>query len=182
MSKKKATCTSMVPKSVVRSFMGKEARHVRVKIAADSGDFIPTYKTKGAACCDLRANLQPDALGHKQLTIAPGYTELVDCGFSIQMPAGYETQIRARSGLAVKGIIVTNATEEAEGGTIDDDYRGRIKVILSNVGRQIVTLNHMDRIAQMSIRPVWYFDFLPVKELDSDTERDTQGFGSTGVQ
>ena len=182
MSKKKATCTSMVPKSVVRSFMGKEARHVRVKIAADHGDFIPTYKTKGAACCDLRANLPPDILGHKQLTIAPGHTELVDCGFSIQMPSGYETQIRARSGLAAKGIIVTNATDEEEGGTIDDDYRGRIKVILTNVGKQIVTLTHMDRIAQMSIRPVWYFDFLPVKQLDSDTERDTQGFGSTGVQ
>jgi dUTP pyrophosphatase len=181
MSKKKGEITPIIPKPANREYVERTKR-VLTPIVADSPEFIPQYKTKGSACCDLRANLPPDPRGERKLTIAPGYTELVDCGFSIALPKGYEAQIRARSGLAAKGLICTNATEEQEGGTIDDDYRLRLKVILSNVGRSIITIEHMDRIAQMSVRPCWYFEFDPVDDLPESGDDRVGGFGSTGVK
>jgi len=178
MSKKKGEITPILPKPSSRDFVDR-TNHIPVAIIADSPEFIPQYKTRGAACCDLYANFELDPRGERKLTLAPGYTALVDCGFSMALPMGFEAQIRARSGLASKGIIVTNAAEEQEGGTIDDDYRLRLKVILSNVGRSLVTFEHLDRIAQMSIRPVWYFDFETVDELPPGHDR-VGGFGSTG--
>jgi dUTP pyrophosphatase len=180
MSKKKGEITPILPKPLTRDFVDR-TNHIPVAIMADAPEFIPQYKTSGAACCDLYANLEPDGRGDKRLTLAPGYTALVDCGFSMALPKGFEAQIRSRSGVSTKGIIVTNAAEEEEGGTIDDDYRLRIKVILTNVSRSLVTFEHMDRIAQMSLRPVWYFDFESVDELPEGEDR-VGGFGSTGVR
>jgi len=175
---KKGTMNAVLPPSpVFYHDVGRDKRRVITKVVAEDPSFIPEYKTSGSACCDLLANL-PDG----PITLNPGDTEKVDCGIAIQLLPGYEALIRARSGLASKGIICTNATEEEQGGgTIDDDYRLRMKVILSNVGKGPVTIEHKDRIAQMGIKPVWYFDFEATNQLDDNTDRKG-GFGSTGVK
>ena len=152
-------------------------KRIPVKIKADDPDFVPKYKSRGAACCDLVANLtEPDATGNYVLTINPGMTVVVDCGFTMQLVPGYEAQVRSRSGLARRGLIVTNGV-----GTIDDDYRGRVTVILTNVGKEIIQIKHKDRIGQMALKPVWYFVWEDVDDLDP-TERGSGGFGSTGEQ
>ena len=153
------------------SFMNR----VPVKIKADDADFVPKYKSRGAACCDLVANIkEPDSIGNYVLTINPGMTVVVDCGFTMQLVPGYEAQVRSRSGLASRGLIVTNGI-----GTIDDDYRGRVTVILTNVGKEIIQIKHKERIAQMALKPVWYFVWQETDQLDL-TERGSGGFGSTG--
>ena len=180
-SKKKGTITPVIPTPTAKSYAEKQTHRVPTSIVADLPEFIPEYKTKGAACCDLKANIVPDINGTRILRLMPGHTQLIDCGFSMALPAGHEAQIRAKSGWAVKGIIVTNATEEQEGGTIDEDYRLRIKVILTNAGKQIVNVNHMDRVAQMAVRPCWYFDFDSTDHLENAESNRVGGFGSTGV-
>ncbi len=99
----------------------------------------------------------------------------MDVGFSIAVPPGFEAQIRPRSGFGAKGIIVPNAP-----GTIDSPFRGRMCVLLTNLGKEPRPINHMDRIAQMALAPVWYFDFEPVDTLNT-TDRGEGGFGSTGI-
>jgi dUTP pyrophosphatase len=100
---------------------------------------------------------------------------LVDCGFSMEISPGYKAEIMARSGWASKGVVVTNAP-----GQIDEDYRGRIKVIIGNFGtNNPVVIKHGDKIAQMAIVPVWKFEWQVVTEL-SETVRGAGGFGSTG--
>jgi len=181
MNKKKGICSSVVPTPTAKSYTENKSKLIKTPIVADSPEFIPEYKTKGAACCDLKANIPPDMNGNRIIRLMPGHTELVDCGFCIALPSGHEAQIRAKSGWAAKGIIVTNATEEQEGGTIDDDYRLRLKVILTNVGKSIININHMDRIAQMAVKPCWYFDFDPTDRLEDAESDRVGGFGSTGV-
>ena len=183
MAKKKGTVSAVLPNpgSVAIQAMQRIAKQVKTKIVPDSDDFIPEYKTKGAACCDLRANIPTDEQGNRIVRLLPDSTLLVDCGFSMALPPGHEAQVRAKSGWASKGLIVTNATDEQEGGTIDDDYRLRVKVIVTNIGRNILTINHLDRIAQMAVRPVWYFDFEKTDVLpEADSDR-VGGFGSTGI-
>jgi len=133
------------------------------------------YKTKGSAAADLIANIPPNDFGEQVLRLAPGHIETIDCGFCMALPPGWEAQIRPRSGLAQKGIQVTNSP-----GTIDDDYRGRLMVVLNNAGREIVNIKHGERFAQIALKPVWYFAWNIVDELDA-TERGASGFGSTGV-
>lgn len=186
MAKKKGTMTPVLPKSSARLVTAAKNR-LKTPIVADVPEFIPQYETKGAACCDLKANLPLDLNGHRVLKLMPGHTVVVDCGFRIKLPASHEAQVRARSGWASKGVIVTNATDEqAGGGTIDEDYfrkSHRLKVILTNVGKNILVINHLERIAQMAIKPVWRFDFEAVEEFDGETDSDrTGGLGSTGVQ
>ena len=148
---------------------------ISVQIKADEARFIPMYKTSGAACADLIANIEPDEKGERTLRIMPGHVVTVDAGFSMALPAGWEAQIRARSGLAQKGIQITNGI-----GTIDDDYSGRIQAILNNAGKEIVVIKHGDRFAQMALKPVFYFQWDVVQELPI-TQRGTGGFGSTGL-
>jgi len=157
------------------AFTYTSRNRVPTKIKADHPDFIPQYKTRGAACCDLMANItEPDVHGKYELTIIPGATVSVDCGFSIQLVPGYEAQVRSRSGMASRGLIVTNGI-----GTIDADYRGRLKVILTNVGKEVIVIRHKDRIAQMALKPVWYFVWDETDQLD-ESDRGAGGFGSTG--
>lgn len=144
---------------------------IQVRIKADNPQFIPGYKSLGAACCDLIANIPH---GDQVVYLIPGQIEIIDCGFSMSLPPGWEAQIRCRSSMAQKGIQVTNGI-----GTIDSDYRQNIKVVLNNAGRETVNIRHGDRIAQMSLGPVWHFQWEVVKELD-ETERKG-GFGSTGI-
>jgi dUTP pyrophosphatase len=132
---------------------------------------LPSYETDGAAGADLRANL-PD---RGALTLAPGERALVPTGLRLEIPQGFEVQIRPRSGLALKhGITLPNSP-----GTIDSDYRGPLGVIVLNAGVEPFTLHHGERIAQMVVAPVVRARFETVSAL-GETERGAGGFGSTG--
>ena len=131
---------------------------------------MPRYMTAQAAGLDICAAVAADTV------IAPGAIELVPTGLAIALPAGYEAQIRPRSGLAVKqGIGIINSP-----GTIDADYRGEIKIALINLGKTPVTIRRCDRIAQMVINPVCRVRLEVVASLD-ETGRNSGGFGHTGV-
>ena len=127
----------------------------------------PSYATEGAAGLDVVAA--------ESLTLAPGQRHAVATGFAIAIPAGYEVQVRPRSGLAIKhGITCLNTP-----GTIDSDYRGEVKVILANLGHEPFEVKRGERIAQLVPAPVLRADFHEVEALD-DTDRGSGGFGSTG--
>ncbi|CUI00248.1 dUTP diphosphatase [Leisingera aquaemixtae] len=139
--------------------------------AADRDVPLPSYETAGAAGADVRANL-PD---RGFLVLQPGERTLVPTGLRVEIPAGYEVQIRPRSGLALKhGITLPNTP-----GTIDSDYRGPLGVILLNAGQEPFQIAHGDRIAQMVVAPVLQARFERADEL-SATARGAGGFGSTG--
>lgn len=143
---------------------------VSVKIVRDNADIqLPEYATPQSAGMDLRAN--------EELTIAPGDIKSVGTGLHIELPEGYEAQVRPRSGLALKkGVSIPNAP-----GTIDADYRGEIRVILVNLGKSDFQIKKGDRIAQMVIAPVTRVIWNAVDSLESST-RQSGGFGSTGVK
>lgn len=149
---------------------------VPVSIVADSDFFVPIYKTEGAAACDLIANIPQNDAGHDFVSIMPNQVEVIDVGFSMALPSGWEAQIRVRSSLALQGLQVTNSP-----GTIDSDYRGRIKVIVNSTSKNIIKITHGDRFAQMLIKPVYQIEWQKVDELDSTT-RSSGGFGSTGIK
>jgi len=142
-----------------------------VRLPHADGLDLPAYETAGAAGMDLRAALVAEA----PVTIPPGGRALVPTGFIFEIPAGYEGQVRPRSGLAFKhGITCLNTP-----GTIDSDYRGEVKVLLVNLGQEDFTVERGMRIAQMIIAPVVQ---MTVREADgaSATARGAGGFGSTG--
>lgn len=146
---------------------------IRVKfdVDADQAVPLPTYETAGAAGADLRANL-PD---RDCVVLQPGERALVPTGLLLEIPQGYEVQIRPRSGLALKhGITLPNAP-----GTIDSDYRGPLGVIVMNAGQDVFEITHGDRIAQMVVAPVLQARFELVETL-TNTTRGSGGFGSTG--
>lgn len=134
---------------------------------------LPAYETSLAAGVDMRAAIPSDTPIHLQ----PGTRLLVPTGLAMALPAGYEAQIRPRSGLAYKhGITVVNTP-----GTVDADYRGEVKILLINHGADTFTINRGDRIAQMVIAPVTQVVFEAVDTL-SETDRGAGGYGSTGVK
>ena len=140
---------------------------------ADPDIALPAYETAGAAGADLRANFPTDA--RNGVALEPGQRALIPTGLRVAIPPGYEVQIRARSGLALKfGVAPLNSP-----GTVDSDYRGPIGVILINAGQERFPVAHGDRIAQMVVAPVARAAFGQVSALD-DTERGSGGFGSTG--
>ncbi|MEY4872690.1 MAG: hypothetical protein RLZZ563_2020 [Pseudomonadota bacterium] len=141
---------------------------------ADTALPLPSYETPGAAGADIRANLRPEDRA-SGFTLDPMHRAIVPTGLRVEIPLGYEMQIRPRSGLAVKhGITLPNTP-----GTIDSDYRGPLGVALINLGAEPYTIQHGDRIAQMIIAPVVQVGFEVVESL-SDTARGEGGFGSTG--
>jgi len=144
---------------------------VKVLIKKLSKDIkFPNYKTRGSSGLDLIANLDSDLL------INVGEKNLIPTGIAVAIPQGYEIQIRPRSGLASRnGITVLNTP-----GTIDADYRGEIKVILINLGKEAYKVTKGQRVAQMVLCPVIRAEFEEVTELPS-TERGEGGFGSTGI-
>jgi dUTP pyrophosphatase len=131
---------------------------------------LPKFETAQAAGTDLRAALDAP------VTLAPGERQLIPTGFCMALPAGYEAQVRPRSGLALRnGITVLNSP-----GTIDADYRGEVGVLLINHGSEPFTVNRGDRFAQMVLAPVTQGTFEIVTELN-ETERGAGGYGSTGT-
>jgi dUTP pyrophosphatase len=150
--------------------------HILWEDWADRTLALPAYETPGAAGADIRANLRPEdrAAG---VVLAPMARQVIATGIRVEIPQGFEMQIRPRSGLAVKhGITVPNTP-----GTIDSDYRGPLGVALINLGSEPYVVRHGDRIAQMIVAPVVQVRFEVVEAL-SDTARGTGGFGSTGVR
>lgn len=141
---------------------------IKLKKLSDNA-IVPKYQTEHSAGMDLHACI------NSSITLKPMQRIVVPCGFSIELPDGYEAQIRARSGLALKyGISLPNGI-----GTIDADYRGEIGVLLTNLGADDFIINNGDRIAQMVITKYSKADFVLTENL-SDSSRGSGGFGSTG--
>jgi dUTP pyrophosphatase len=131
---------------------------------------IPSYMSSGAAGCDVCACLE------STLVVKPGERHAIPTGLSVEIPQGYEIQVRPRSGLAFKkGLTVVNAP-----GTIDSDYRGEVKVLIINLGNEAVEIANQDRIAQLVLQKVEQIRWEEADSLNS-TERGVGGFGSTGV-
>lgn len=145
-------------------------KKIKIKIINRSGNALPEYATPASAGMDIRACLdQPVVLGPMERTLIP-------TGLRVQLPQGYEIQLRPRSGLALKnGITLVNTP-----GTIDADYRGEIGVILINMSDVPYTINDGERICQMVITDFTHAEWEEVNELD-DTVRGEGGFGHTGV-
>lgn len=141
---------------------------------ADRALGLPAYVTAGSAGADIRANLLPEDR-EAGFTLEPMQRAVVPTGLRVEIPVGFEMQIRPRSGLALKhGITLPNTP-----GTIDSDYRGPLGVALINLGAEPYVIRHGDRIAQMIVAPVIQVQFQVVEAL-SDTARGAGGFGSTG--
>ena len=159
-------------------------RKLIVKVALSSTAAIPEYHTEGSAGLDLAANLNiepiivADATYEKTLQsvkIKPFGRVLIKTGIKVEIPKGYELQIRPRSGLSLKsGLMVSNSP-----GTIDSDYRGDIGIIITNVSNKTVIINHGDRIAQAVLSKFERITFKVVNSVEK-TERGEGGFGSTG--
>ena len=145
---------------------------VRVSVEPVAADLpLPERMTPGAAAADLRAALETP------VTLAPGATALVSTGLRLEIPPGYEGQVRPRSGLAARhGVTLLNSP-----GTIDSDYRGVVQVIVVNHGPEPFTVAHGDRIAQLVIAPVTAAVFAAAEEL-APSDRADGGFGHTGVR
>lgn len=143
---------------------------MKVKVVNKSNNALPAYETKNSAGMDLRAYL-PEG----PVTLQPMQRALIPTGLYIEIPEGYEGQVRPRSGLAIKyGITVLNTP-----GTIDADYRGELKQILINLSDQPFVINNGDRIAQIIFARCEQAEMVEVEEL-SETERGAGGFGHTG--
>lgn len=135
----------------------------------NSKNELPQYQTKGAAGMDLRANLEKD------IVLKPMERAIIPTGLFLEIPKGYEIQIRARSGLAIKyGITLINSV-----GTIDSDYRGELKVPIVNLSKENFTIKNGERIAQMILAKYEKINFEVVNILEK-TQRGIGGFGSTG--
>ncbi|RAJ10611.1 dUTP pyrophosphatase [Chitinophaga skermanii] len=142
---------------------------VTLKIINQSNNPMPEYATKDAAGMDLRANLE------RPIVMQPMERLLIPTGLFMEIPQGFEAQIRPRSGLAIKqGLTLLNTP-----GTIDADYRGEVKIIMINLSKEPQTIQHGDRIAQMIIAPFVQATIESVAVL-SETERGAGGFGHTG--
>lgn len=146
-------------------------QQLTVNIVNTSNNPLPEYATAGSAGMDLRASLEAP------LSLQPLERSLVPTGLFIELPTGFEAQIRPRSGLALKqGITCLNSP-----GTVDSDYRGELKVILINLSDTVQGIQHGDRIAQMVIAKVERAELIQVEEL-AISVRGAGGFGHTGIQ
>lgn len=144
---------------------------MKMKIINKSKHQLPSYATEASAGMDLRANID------EVITLLPLQRAVVSTGIFIELPIGYEAQIRSRSGLAFKnGITVLNSP-----GTIDADYRGEVKVIVINFSNEIFVINDAERLAQMVITKHEHVEWVEVETL-IDTERGAGGFGHTGTK
>jgi dUTP pyrophosphatase len=149
---------------------GLEKATIKFKKLENFKGALPEYETAYAAGMDIRARVEQSTV------LNPGERALIPTGLSVEIPRGFEIQVRPRSGLAIKkGIGLVNSP-----GTIDADYRGEIKVIVINHGQQPFTIEDQDRIAQLVVCPVIQAEIVEAVELE-ETERGEGGFGSTGV-
>ena len=142
---------------------------MKVRIVSHSKHELPSYETPSSAGMDLRANID------EPIVLKPLERTLVPTGLFIELPVGYEAQIRPRSGLAIKkGITLLNTP-----GTVDADYRGEVKIAVINLGPEPYRIHRGERIAQMVVQRVWRCQLEVVNSL-AETDRSAGGFGSTG--
>lgn len=157
------------------NFQDSFSNKITLKFVNKSNNPNPEYATSGSSGFDLRANLE------SPYVLKPNSFALIPTGLFFEIPSNFEIQVRPRSGLAAKfGVTVLNTP-----GTIDADYRGELKVILINHGKKNFTINNGDRIAQGVIASVLgknVIDLTQIDEISENTERSTNGFGSTGVK
>lgn len=156
--------------------MVEKSHTVKIKLLDnfDRDLALPRYETEEAAGADIRASL-PAELRSSGMVIPPGGRELVPTGLAMEIPRGFEVQVRPRSGLSLKTpLLVVNSP-----GTIDSDYRGEVKIILGNFGNEPFVITHGERLAQLVLAPVIQATFETVDNLNT-TERGAGGFGSTG--
>ena len=143
---------------------------IKIKIQLSGDAVIPKYQSPGAAGADICANVD------EPVVLPPGKTKLIPTGIFMEIPEGYEAQIRPRSGLALNhGITVLNSP-----GTIDSDYRGEIKIILTNLGEEDFKIEKGMRIAQVIFARVFRGEFIQVEKLNT-TDRNAGGFGHSGI-
>ena len=143
---------------------------VKVKKLSQNA-LVPEYMSQGASGCDVMACLE------EPLDVAPLARAAIPTGLAVEIPEGFEIQVRPRSGLAFKkGLTVINAP-----GTIDSDYRGEVKVLVVNLGREPVKISHGDRVAQLILQKVERICWQPSSDL-AHSQRDMGGFGSTGIR
>lgn len=133
----------------------------------------PEYKTIGSAGADIYSCFETE---EEKIIIKPFEIKAVPTKIAVELPAGFELQVRPRSGFALKGITIPNAP-----GTVDNDYRGELIVILQNLGKEDFVVEHKMRVAQIVVKPYFQFEFTERDELSS-TERGAGGFGSTGTK
>jgi len=158
-------------KSLNNYIPGKQVRIMQIRIVNNSTNVNPSYETMQSAGMDLRADLK------KPVELKPLERAMIPTGLFIELPIGYEAQIRPRSGLAAKaGITVLNAP-----GTIDADYRGEIMIILVNLSSQSFVINHGDRVAQMVIARHEKAELIETDTLN-ESARGQGGFGHTGLK
>ncbi len=161
-----------VEKLVAENIWPRQAHSVKLRVRRlphFHGE-LPTYATSGASGLDVRACLEGP------VTLKPLERTLIPTGLSVEVPAGYEIQVRPRSGLAIKqGVSLVNTP-----GTVDADYRGEVKIIVINLGQEAIQIADQDRIAQWVVCPIVHAEIEEVTEL-TETDRDAGGFGSTGV-
>lgn len=150
--------------------MNNDSKTLKIKVINKSNNKLPKYETKAAAGMDLLANIE------NKIILKPFERSLIPTGLYLEIPTGYEAQIRARSGLAIKhGISLVNGI-----GTIDSDYRGEVKIILINLGDKDFTINPSDKIAQIIFSKHEMAELIETEVLE-DTERGDGGFGHTGI-
>ena len=149
----------------------RDGPEIRIqKLPHFDGLSLPSYATAGAAGMDVEAAVEPD------MVLAPGRRAAIPTGLAMAIPAGFEVQVRPRSGLALRhGLTIANAP-----GTIDSDYRGEVKIMLINIGKEEVAISRGMRIAQLVVAPV-SLAILAVADTLEATDRGSGGFGSTGV-
>jgi dUTP pyrophosphatase len=152
-----------------------DSHKIKFGFVNESNNPDPEYATSGSSGFDLRANLE------SPVTIHPNSVKIIPTGLYFEIPENFEIQVRPRSGLAAKnGVTVLNTP-----GTVDADYRGEVKVILINHSEKAFVINHGDRIAQAVIASVISKNFVnlsKINKINTDTERGSGGFGSTGVK
>lgn len=147
----------------------REIEKIDVKVVAEDGVKLPVYMTEGAAGMDVYAHME------EGVTLGSLERAMVPTGIKMEIPYGYEVQVRPRSGLAAKhGISLVNTP-----GTIDSDYRGEVKIILINLSKDEYTIEPGERIGQLVLQKVYKMNFVEVEEL-TETVRDAGGFGHTG--
>jgi dUTP pyrophosphatase len=152
---------------ITKLYIKEKLNNMKLKVVNNSRNQLPQYQTEGAAGLDVCSKMNID--------IQPGETKLIQTGLYVEIPEGYEIQVRPRSGLAYKhSVTVLNSP-----GTIDADYRGEIGVILINHGKEVFKVIEGDRIAQLVLSKVEQIKWDPVLIL-SESVRNTSGFGSTG--
>lgn len=148
----------------------KGKNHIQVQVTSSEGVSLPFYATEGAAGMDIRAFID------EPIVLQPGQVQCIPTGLQVAIPEGFELQIRPRSGLSLKSQVIPLNTP----GTIDCDYRGEIKVILANLGKEPFEVTAGMRIAQMIAAPYYQVDWKKVDKLDA-TRRGEHGFGGTGI-